>query len=98
MKKLTEIDEETFNVLRDQGFLKTLYPNAPDHHYSDIIRTPQPLPESEIDITSIIKFVKDVVKELEDGRDDEDIPQWAYETIMKAVYGNDIFKWINKQL
>jgi len=62
--------------------------------------TPQPL--ENIDFKNVIRDAKNYIEELakEDGYNHEscDCEHFMYETVMKTVYGNNIFKWINKKL
>lgn len=40
----------------------------------------------------------DYIKGLEDGTPDRDMKQWIYEGVMIAVFGPNVFDWINKKL
>lgn len=58
-----------------------------------------PLPLDEIDVNSIIEFAKSVTDQVRrDKYANEDNDHYAFETIMKAVYGKDYFEWYNRQV
>jgi hypothetical protein len=55
---------------------------------------------SDIDWSSVIKQASGYVKQLADNgniQDDDDMKQFLFEDVMLAVYGPDIFKWLNSQ-
>lgn len=59
--------------------------------------TPKALSFEYMDIASIVDFAEDVVNQaVATGYADENIPQYAFEVMMVAVYGVDFFKWYNK--
>ncbi len=51
-----------------------------------------------IDVKSIIEFAESVRDDVVNGNyhEDNDNAQYAYETIMEAVFGRDYFTWQNK--
>ena len=38
------------------------------------------------------------IQELADGKVDTDAEHWIYETAMEAVYGKEVWDWVNKML
>lgn len=51
-----------------------------------------------IDWTRLIQVCEERINELElDPSDDSDTPHYIYEEAMQAVYGNDVFDWINER-
>lgn len=61
-------------------------------------KVPVPREASEIDWSSLIGTCVEAVRELdEEGYEDEDIRHYIYESAMEAVFGKDIWKWINSR-
>lgn len=58
---------------------------------------PAPLPESERDYSGLERVVKDLIEEAAtDHFIDEDTEHYVYEEAIMAIYGKNIFNWINK--
>jgi len=58
---------------------------------------PQPKPLAEIDWNKVMDQCKRVVDELAINHfEDEDAKEYIYEEVMKAIYGEKIFEWINE--
>lgn len=59
---------------------------------------PAPLPEEEM-LKGLSKLIKNTESVIDDyakyGRSKDDV-QYMYEALMKFVYGNDVFYWINE--
>ena len=51
---------------------------------------------SEIDVQMIITFAENIRDEAFSGKLDDDNDHWAFELIMKEVFGKDYFTWQNK--
>ena len=59
---------------------------------------PQKLPPSEIakNMSGIISLAESMVKErANQNSSDEDDPQWCFEAVLSAVYGESIWNWWN---
>ncbi len=59
--------------------------------------TPLPTPEWESLRNLCIGHVEEVAEDPY-AYDDDDIDHYIYEAAMEAVYGSDIWKWMNKQV
>ncbi len=60
-------------------------------------RASKPVPLEVPNIKRLVGFAKGVVEDAATGLSQKDVEQYAYETLMEAVYGPDIFDWLNKQ-
>lgn len=49
-------------------------------------------------INRLLDLVTNYVEKLADGEMTKDIEHQCYETLMKAFYGPDIFRWINEKI
>lgn len=60
---------------------------------------PVPTMQENIDWSSVIANAKSELDEVTNGKyhEDNDNAQYMYEAVMKAVYGEDYFKWLNQQ-
>ena len=59
---------------------------------------PQKLSEDEIEknLNSLVEMAESMVQEkMKNGYSDEDNPQYCFEAIMQAVYGEKIWDWWN---
>jgi len=57
----------------------------------------RPKPVENPDWSRLIKTCEECICEHEKGESvDSDLPHYIYEEAMKAVFGPDIFKWINE--
>lgn len=51
------------------------------------------------DLIQLISTCQGYIDEADkEGRVDEDMTQYIFEAAMQALYGKDVFKWINKKL
>lgn len=58
----------------------------------------RPKPVVNPDWSKLIRTCDDVIKECERGEhEDSDLPHYVYEEAMRAIYGPDVFKWMNKR-
>ena len=57
---------------------------------------PQPLDVQ--DFSQVRKACEVHIQELIDGKVDSDIDHYIYETAMEAIYGKDIWNWVNSKL
>lgn len=56
---------------------------------------PQPL--TGIHFTDVIKLAKQHIQDIASNDMDEDMPHYIYEGVMIAIYGKDIWNWVNKR-
>jgi hypothetical protein len=57
---------------------------------------PQPL--IILDSSSIKEMCVDYIKTIQkEGREPKDFKEYLYEEALKAVFGDDVFEWINEQ-
>lgn len=57
-----------------------------------------PKPLNDINIDAIKNIAKEELEYLtKNGKNSKDIDHFMYETVMKTVYGNDIFNYINSK-
>ena len=78
-----------------------------DDHFDaigDMIPPPN-LPEPEkpeqieiADFSGLREICRSYVDSVDDGDDVSDFKDYIFETAMEAVYGRDVFKWINRRL
>lgn len=65
---------------------------------SNLLSVPQPLEDSEIDLSSLKRTCVDHVNAInEQGEDNDDVEHYIYEEAMTTIFGPDIFTWINKK-
>ncbi len=57
----------------------------------------KPLVVSCPNFTELISLCASHIDDIDSGNEDEDTRQFIYEEAMMAVYGKDIFKWINER-
>lgn len=62
----------------------------------DIKKSIKPVAFDEKRHTKFVSFIEEMVENRIEGREDEDDPHYIYEEALKYVYGNDIFKALNK--
>jgi hypothetical protein len=60
------------------------------------LKTPVPLKKP--DFTRLISTCQHNIKEIGEGRSDTDTAHYIYEEAMTAVYGKDVWKWVNAKL
>ena len=95
-KKLNELTEKEYKVLNDLGMLFELFPTASGSWYNDCNKIPEPL--RVINWDNILQSLNEHLEEVRrSGNDCEDDVHYLYEGILTTVYGEDVFKWINKQ-
>ena len=59
----------------------------------------RPVALAQPDWKPVLKMAADHMKAIEsNGREDEDFDHYLYEAAMTAIYGPNVFKWINKKL
>lgn len=57
-----------------------------------------PKPLNDINIDAIKNIAKEELEYLtKNGENSKDIDNFMYETVMKTVYGNDVFNYINSK-
>ena len=56
--------------------------------------TPKQL--EEIDLPTLRLYAECYVKDLAEGKMNEDFPQYMFEAVMITLYGPNIFDWINE--
>lgn len=58
---------------------------------------PVPIPQDEIDWSQVINLAQEHIADIQecDYNEDDHNDHWFYDAVMTAVYGKDIFKWIN---
>lgn len=93
MKKLDQLTEAEFNKLKDTGLLNTIYPDAPDKWID--IKGKRPLPKFLIDLKKIIAITENHMDEIATGNEVDDT--YLVDDLLKIVYGQNVFEWINKQ-
>lgn len=97
VKSLQELTEKEFNILKESGMLKTIYPDAPDTFKELKPEVPEPLENP--DYTNLRDTCKGYLNELhEKGYANEDYSHYIFEEAMNAIYGKDVWKFINKKL
>jgi hypothetical protein len=50
----------------------------------------------ELDFSQVKKACEVHIQEIADGKVDTDAEHWIYEAAMEAVYGKDVWDWVNK--
>lgn len=97
VKPLHELSEEEFNSLKKVGMLRTIYNDAP-LNYKDI--NPEvPVPIENPDFSDLIDTCKSVMSGIEkNGYMEDDDRQYVYESAMGAVFGKDVWVYINKKV
>lgn len=87
LKKLSELTREEYEKLSNSGTLWIVFPGAPASY--DELHPPCPVPIENPDFSGVIKLAKDIIE----GEESEDDPEYMYEAVMKAIYGPDVFKY-----
>ncbi len=98
VKPLEKLTEKEFNILKKQGLLKSIYPDAPDSY--DALR-PYKKPEQlkNPDFSGLILVCESHLQQIdEEEREDNDSEHYIYEAAMEAIYGSDVWKFINKKI
>ena len=59
---------------------------------------PIPLPDDQIDLTSLRAECQEYIDSIADGsyHEDNDTAHYIFESALKAIYGKDIFNYINE--
>lgn len=97
-KRLRDLTEEEFNALKDAGILNTIYPGAPED-YSVIKGPVKPSPLEEPDFSGLISLCKSYLNEVEQRKyPDSNTQHYIFEEAMKAVYGKDVWDYINHKM
>jgi len=61
------------------------------------IRNIVPSIKENIDWSKMIQLAcQNIVVIHDDGYEIKDIEHWAYECLMKTVFGDDVFRWVNE--
>lgn len=96
MKELKDLTEQEFNLLRDNNVLKSMYPECEVDTYQElknIISRPQLL--SHPNFSNLILTTEAVIDDYITKGYSKDVMQYVFEETMKALYGKNIFNWIN---
>ncbi len=80
-------DELTKELKRREEEEKSTYPYRP-----------QPLSFLYQDFSKVRIACEAHIQELIDGRVDSDADHYIYENAMEAIYGKDVFDWVNLKL
>lgn len=75
------------------------------NNYIDAIKKRKPIelksklpePLTGIHFTDVIKLAKQHLQDIANNDRDDDMPHYIYEGVMIAIYGKDIFDWMNKR-
>ena len=95
VKPLEQLTEQEFKTLKHIDMLKTIYPDAPDNFKEIKPEVPEPLENP--DYTNLIDTCKGYLKELNDkGYANEDYSHYIFEEAMNAIFGKDVWIFINK--
>jgi len=58
----------------------------------------KPTKLENIEIDTLVQLCQDRIDEIADGDDvDSDLPHYIYEAAMEAVFGNNVWSWINER-
>jgi hypothetical protein len=97
-KPLRELNEQQFDELKKSGLLKIIYPDAPKT-FAEINGT-RPKPIENPDLTELIKVCEGHFNTLDkgEGGDDNDDDHYIYEEALKAIYGENVFDYVNSRL
>ncbi len=57
---------------------------------------PKPVEDPNWDL--VARMCRDEIDQIESNTHDEDMRQYIYEAALTAVFGVDVFKWINKRI
>jgi len=86
-----------FRKLKVTGLLRTIYPDTPlDYEHRPEVKAIEPLPDEQIDWTSVKSMVNGHVNEIiiDPNREDEDFEHYLYEQVMTVMFGgNKFFEW-----
>lgn len=97
VKSLEELTDKEFNTLKESGMLKIIYPDAPDNFNE--LNPEVPVPIENPDFSSLIETCKSVMLGIEkNGCMDDDDDHYVYEAAMMAIYGKDVWVYINKKV
>jgi len=80
----------------DQGSPETIRFKIVKPTFIEIKDIPEPV--TNPDFTNVIALAKDTIKDIDNGNFPKDMKHYIYEDVMTAIFGKDIFKWINKKL
>jgi len=58
---------------------------------------PTPLAIDQQDFTALRKLTASWIEEVKTGEVDENLEHYIYEAAMEAIYGPDVWKWVNEQ-
>lgn len=63
-----------------------------------IMKKPKPIKSIEIDWSDVIEICEQYINEIFHKELDEDTENFIFEAALKAVYGNDIFNYVNYKI
>lgn len=60
--------------------------------------TYRPIPLANPDLSKLVTLTEIHIREIADGEsEDSDSPHYIYEEVMQALYGPNVFEWINAE-
>lgn len=62
----------------------------------DLMDVPQQL--ENIDITALKRLCQEHIDDFNTGNEDDDDEHYIYEAAMEAVFGKNVWKWINSRV
>ena len=93
--KLEDLTEEQFKILNENNLLKLFFPNSP-LSYNEIQKVKRPTLLKDIDLSRVISTIETCFDYLEKEKYfSEDNSQYIMESTLEALYGKDVFKFIN---
>lgn len=94
MKRLENLTEEEFDILKSNDILKSLYPEAPNNFKE--VENKRPVPNSNPNFQPLIDICEQYLDSLEHNTRIKDIDYYMFETAIECVYGNQhIWNYIN---
>lgn len=97
-KKLEDLSKDEFAKLKFLGVLNSIYPDAPSS-YEELHPLKRPQPLENPDFRLLVETAEGYIHTLErGGYVDSDDEHYIFEAAMEAVYGKDVWKYINKKL
>jgi hypothetical protein len=91
-KKIHQLTKKEFNDLKKANLLQVVYPNCDAQKWEEI--SPQPLKEP--DFTKLKDQVMEYFEGLKRGETPKDAQHYIYEAAVEAVYGEEIWDFINE--
>ena len=59
-------------------------------------RKDRPIQVKDPDFGPAVKYAEELMNDIEKGEVNDDAQHYVYETVMEAVYGKDVWNWINE--